>query len=398
MLRWSFMANGVFVRASVFGIFALIAGCSAVVEPVQLENVQSSGEAQEEFEINLKALTFDTARAMNTSRYERRVSRPGRDMDANVVSENAFANSSFPKFSERLPYRLGIGDEVTLIQYVSIDSNIFDLTGQNGSTNISPVRSSNVISTHGRIGTDGSVLLLGIGRLEARGREISELRDEVRGILIRNGSAPNFQLEVSEFNSQKAFISNQSSGGQVIPITDQGITLREQMASSGIAFDKSVLTTLRLQRGSKTYNISLTALFSPSAPQVYLRDQDHIFIQNLAYLPGKVFLLGGLTPKVIPVSPEERQTLADVLFVEGGPLATPTAQRSAVYLLRGDDPVTAYHLDAQNPARVLVAEALELRPADIVFVAEQPIITFNRTLATVTPLRILLRDIRDGQF
>jgi polysaccharide export outer membrane protein len=67
-------------------------------------------------------------------------------------------------------------------------------------------------------------------------------------------------------------------------------------------------------------------------------------------------------------------------------------------LLRGRKPTQAYHLDAQNPASVLVADAVELRPNDIVFVAEQPLTSFNRTLLNILPLRVLLRDIQDNNF
>ena len=87
--------------------------------------------------------------------------------------------------------------------------------------------------------------------------------------------------------------------------------------------------------------------------------------------------------------------MADVLFTSGGPLSASSAKRSEVYLLRGSNPVVAYHLDAQNPTRLIVADAMELRPNDILFVAEQPIISFNRALATIVPLRVLLRDIQD---
>ena len=87
--------------------------------------------------------------------------------------------------------------------------------------------------------------------------------------------------------------------------------------------------------------------------------------------------------------------MADVLFTSGGVLSAPGAKRSDVYLLRGRDPVVAYHLDAQSPTRLIVAEAMELRPNDILYVAEQPIISFNRTLETIIPLRLLLRDIKD---
>ncbi len=77
-------------------------------------------------------------------------------------------------------------------------------------------------------------------------------------------------------------------------------------------------------------------------------------------------------------------------------MATPSAQRSAVYLLRGKDPVRAYHLDTQNPARLLVADAVDLKPEDIVFVGEQPINTFTRVLATILPTRIFARDVQNN--
>jgi len=57
--------------------------------------------------------------------------------------------------------------------------------------------------------------------------------------------------------------------------------------------------------------------------------------------------------------------------------------------------VVAFHLDAKSPTRLIVADAMELRPNDILYVAEQPIISFNRALGTILPLRILLRDIQD---
>ena len=115
----------------------------------------------------------------------------------------------------------------------------------------------------------------------------------------------------------------------------------------------------------------------------------------LSYKENKVFILGGVEPQIFTINPSNRETLADILFVSGGVLSSPGAKRSEVYLLRGTNPVVAYHLDAQKPTRIIVAEAMQLRPNDILYVAEQPIISFNRTLATIVPLRILLRDVQD---
>ena len=391
-------------RIAGIGLCLTIASCSKVVEPVQLKGLNPDATQQEEFEINLQPLTFEVAQMLNTARYDRMVSRPGRAFSADVLTENAVSTTTFPPNSKNQPYKLGIGDEVSLIQYadgaptLGAAARMIDLASDNSAVDAAP-SASNIISTTGRIGTDGSLLLIGVGRLDALGRDISELRDEVRSILIRNGKAPNFQMEIKAFNSKKAYITTDTgttSTSAIIPITDQGTTVRELMAASGIAFDERRLTLIRIQRAGRNYSFTLADLFSSRAPDIYLQAEDHVFVQNLEYQSGKVFLLGGVTPTVIPIQPEKRQTAAEALFAVNGPLATATAQRSAVYLLRGRDPVQAYHLDAHNPLSVLVADAVELRPNDIVFVAEQPIRTFNRTLQSLIPLRVLLRDLQNN--
>ena len=393
-----------------------LVGCSQIVEPVVLPELQKEATDQEVFEINLQALSFDAAKSLNAARYDRLVSKPGAAFSADAVSEASLSKPFLPSKSANTPYLLGIGDEVALVQYIDGLPTIGSIVNGSGSSvsNLSEGQNRdisatlNIISTTGRVGTDGSLLLIGVGRLDANGRQISELRDEIRTILIRNGQAPNFQLEIKEFNSQKAYIttdrlsrssaSNAANISAVIPITDRGVTLREVIATAGIDFDESVLTIVRVKRNETTYTIGLSDLLVKNSKELYLKNQDHVFVQSFSYQPGKVFLLGGVKPQIIPILPESRQTLAEALFAEGGPLAISSAQRSAVYLLRGRNPVQAYHLDAQNPVRVLVANEVELRPNDIVFVSEQPISTFNRTLASIVPLRILLRDIKNSNF
>ena len=71
------------------------------------------------------------------------------------------------------------------------------------------------INSTGRIGSDGSVLLLEVGRLEANGKRLNELRSEVRNILIRKGVSPRFQLEIVNFKSQKSYLTVNSNSNVV---------------------------------------------------------------------------------------------------------------------------------------------------------------------------------------
>ena len=114
-------------------------------------------------------------------------------------------------------------------------------------------------------------------------------------------------------------------------------------------------------------------------------------MEYLPYKKDKVFVLGaGISPTKFNISPSNRETLADALFTENGALSSVDANRSEVYLLRGDGPIIAYHLNALNTSRLIVAEAMELRPNDILFVSEQPISSFNRAIERIFPLRSLI--------
>ena len=57
------------------------------------------------------------------------------------------------------------------------------------------------------------------------------------------------------------------------------------------------------------------------------------------------------------------------------------AQESSSYA----SSVTAYRLDGRNAANLVLATQLELRPGDVVFVAEQPVTRWNRVITQITP-------------
>ena len=91
------------------------------------------------------------------------------------------------------------------------------------------------LQTNSRIGSDGSILLAEVGRLQAKGKTLKELQSEVRNILIRNGRTPRFQLEIVEFNSQKAYLTINSSS-KVIVLDDQEATLRDILIKARLVY------------------------------------------------------------------------------------------------------------------------------------------------------------------
>jgi len=593
------------LRLSLAASLALaLASCSEVLQTVDLSVSTEDNSAQEEFNVVEKTLTLAEARAQRRAPYPRRVIQSGRGTVAGPIAERSLTSASFPRSAKAAPYRIGagdrvnftrlidnqdttlqnsvnwpdptqnnqykigIGDELALVQInegsaaqnsaqIAITRQLEDQSTTGNAASFAP---AGVIKTTGRIGSDGSVLLLEVGRLNALGKTLSQLRGEVRNILIRNGLSPKFQLDIVNFASQRAYVTlnaaataNDGQGGRVLTLTDQPITLREVLSQAGIGLSPRAQTKVELQRDGQSYVMDLARIYSNGSPEIIIQDRDHIFVEEgisqavgttalvgqdgfvvlegigkvdvanktvdevsqeikstlantsaartdfqievvefasqralisipgavgedrgtqsttginvgnasgaivpitnipitleealtergvtldgqyitrialqragrkysftlrdllettsarvylqggdrvtverLGYKSNKVFVLGGVTPTIVNIDPEIRQTLADILFTSDGVLSAPGANRSEVYLLRGTDPVVAYHLDAQSPTRLIVADAMELRPNDILYVAEQPIVSFNRTLATITPLRAVLQEI-----
>ena len=248
------------------------------------------------------------------------------------------------------------------------------------------------------VGSKGNILIPNVGSISAVNRTIDEIYKEISSILIGKGIKPNFQLELTKFASKKAYLIQKNAGSIVVPLTSSKITLRELILKN----EKFVVSTLglsiiTLKRNKQVFRMTWEQILDPSTPDIWVIDEDQIEVESLAYKPGQVFALGGAgSATIVPISPSKRETLADILFVPNGALSNLLAKRSEVYLLRGRNPSTAYHLDVQNVSSILVAAQTELRPNDIVYVADRPIISFSRTLAELLPLRILLRDIQNN--
>ena len=121
--------------------------------------------------------------------------------------------------------------------------------------------------------------MLEVGRLEASGKTLNELRSEVRNILIRNSVSPRFQMEISDFKSKKVYLTINSTS-RVIFLNDQIMTKRDLLTAANVGFQPDVITQIRLQRDSEEYFILLQDIYSEKAPELDVRSGDHIFVED----------------------------------------------------------------------------------------------------------------------
>ena len=104
-----------------------------------------------------------------------------------------------------------------------------------------------------------------------------------------------------------------------------------------------------------------------------------------------VYLTGEVNSQVrYPLPFGRAASLADALYGNDG-VSTRTGDVSEIYVLRGSpDPrefgaITAWQLDGRDATNFILATRFELRPNDIIFVAEQPVTKWNRVITQITP-------------
>jgi len=232
----------------------------------------------------------------------------------------------------------------------------------------------------------------------------------------------------------------------VVPITLTPLRLQEALAAAGgVAVADTQFVTIRLYRDGTLYQVPLSEL---PGSDIILAAGDSIFVdtdyqleqaqayfaeqialielrqtarnQGLAELQAEVDLRRGALDEarsnfqaqvdldavdrdyvylVGEVSEQGRYPLPfggtgnmiDALYDGGSGIGATSGNPAAIYLLRGnpDNTVTAYHLDASNAANIVVATGMELRPNDVIFVAQQPVTSFSRVVSQLTTALIL---------
>ena len=245
----------------------MVASCSQILQSVELEINTDDKSVQEKFNVIEKTLTIKEAQSQKYAAYPRKVLQNRRGEEAQPIPENVALLSQFPQNKVPLEYKIGIGDTITfskliennrsplkivndwpvqrdksnyklgigdtlalVLVKIEVSSNqMAPMPNNDNNQNLiiqTPQEKDITIESTGRIGSDGSILLLEVGRLEASGKTLNELRSEVRNILIRNGLSPRFQMEISEFKSQKIYLTINSSS-EVIFLDDQIMSIRD---------------------------------------------------------------------------------------------------------------------------------------------------------------------------
>ena len=304
-----------------------------------------------------------------------------------LIAQNAatYVSSSVP--AELLAfkpaaYRIGAND----VLYITVWDHP-ELTAPSGA--------QQQIDANGRlVRPDGTIFYPYIGKLDAAGKTIEELRSTIAQRLAQYVDSPQVDLSVLRFASQKAILAGAVVKAGPLPITTSPMSVVEALGVAGIEPLNADLSGLTLTRDGKEYVLDIDALNTTGSQlhNVFLKDGDQLYLpyndRKKIYVMGEV-----LAPQAIRFK-TKHMSLADVVGSVGG-LNQTTSNGNALYVIRGaenieTEPAKVYQLDAESPVAFAIANRFELKPQDIVYVGPAQVTRWNRLISQLLPSATIL--------
>jgi len=337
------------------------------------------------------------------------------------------------------PYEIGVGD-VLLLATKSGGSTVEELSGLLAAQNS---RQGYTVQD------DGAIAIPDVGRVMVAKLTLEEAEAQLFQSLVENQIDPTFSLEIAEFNSKRVSLGGAVAKPTVVPVSLTPLTLDAALAAAGGINTRDMdFASIRVYRDGSLYQIPLTEYLSrPNVQKTRLVDGDSVYVDTeyeleraQAYFQeqitiaefrqkGRVQALNELNAEVglrraaleesrgnflaqIELDAVDRDyvyltgevskptrfdlpfgreaTLADALFDSDG-FNNEKANPSQLYVLRGSpepgnpDLVTAWHLNGAKAGNFVLATKMQLRPNDVIFIAEQPITRWSRVIQQLVP-------------
>ncbi len=279
------------------------------------------------------------------------------------------------------PYKIDSGDILSIVvwdhpelagQGVAASSNVAD-------TNPSAPAAGFVVDH------DGHLQFPFAGVLKVAGLTEEEARSLLGKRLSRYLANPNVTLRVQSYRSKRVYIDGEVKSPGLQAINDIPMTLMEALNRAGGLLPTADQSRIALERGDRRYMIDLRALVAQGinpgdvmlihgdVVRVHSRDESKVFVS------GEV-----ITPKALTMH-NGRLTLNEALGESGG-ISPLTGDARQVYVVRkGPDGIRVYQLDARTNGALAMAEAFELSPKDLVYVAASSLANWHRNLSMIFP-------------
>lgn len=241
---------------------------------------------------------------------------------------------------------------------------------------------------------DGTIFFPYAGVLRVEGKTVEEVRRELEALLAPYIQSPQVDVRVVGFRSKKVYVTGEVDKPGIVPITDVPMTVMDAInLAGGFDKDRADQRTAYLTRNGQKQVLDILALYSSSQGNLLLQDGDVLYVPNNTQ--NKVFILGEVEKQRAVMMDQGRLTLAEALADAEG-LDLSTANTHGVYIIRavptiapdgtpGAVEANIYQLDLHDASALVLADAFQMQPRDLVYVSSSGLVRWNRVIQQILP-------------
>lgn len=286
------------------------------------------------------------------------------------------------------PYTIGRGDILSIVVWDHPELAAGGMTAAAASSDAAVAAAgatANIAQPGFAVDHQGRIQFPFAGLLPVEGLTEEQARALLTQKLAKYIASPNITLRVQAYRSKRVYIDGEVKSPGLQAINDIPMTLVEALNRAGGLLPTADQSRIALERGDTRYSINLRELVQKGinpgnvmlAPgdvvRVHSRDESKVFVSGEVVAPRALTMHNG------------RLTLNEALGETGGisPLSGDARQ---IYVVRKTPERTrVFQLDARLAGSLAMAEAFELRPKDVVYVAASPLANWNRHLSLLFP-------------
>lgn len=234
-----------------------------------------------------------------------------------------------------------------------------------------------------QVSSNGQIFLPYVGPIKVSGMSPERARTAIENAYINVTPSAQVQLALKEGRQSTVSVVGGVDKAGAYPLADQDVTILDILASAGGADPRFKNPQVRLQRGDRTYGVSMEKLMHDTALNTTLRGGDRVYVEE----DDRYFLsLGAAGSKAQHFFPQDSISALDALSIIGG-LAAERANAQGILVLR-NYPVEAVRGDGTGPSHertiftidlttadgLFSAGEFKVNPGDLIYVTESPLI------------------------
>jgi polysaccharide biosynthesis/export protein len=236
-----------------------------------------------------------------------------------------------------------------------------------------------------QVSADGAINYPYIGRVQARGLTVEQVRGDISQRLRNFITDPQVEVRVAAYNSQAVVVSGEVRAPNRQALTAVPLTLIEAINAAGGFTETADQRQVAVQRGGQMYHVDVQGFLAGglTANNPLLRNGDVVHVPRRraeeAYLLGEVGRQNAIDLSREPI------TLTQAITRSGGLQASRADARGVLVFRRHGGHTRVFQLDTSHPAGLLLGTRFVLEPSDVVYILRSPMQRWNDTISRLLP-------------